>query len=333
MANLSALIMFDPPDAGSSGTGSNDRRSATSNINTKGSAFADGGGGPSLPAVTVPSGCGSLRSMEEAFDLSLVTGTASLGCQVPVTKIARWGTPDLELMYSSGGGLSSYGIGWELSGLESITRSTKLGFPTYLDEQDIFEYDGDELVPVFAKADGKWTISSTGKYAIVESSHDGYTIRQYKRRVDKEHQRIERWTSEKDPTNVHWRVLAGDNTTRLFGYDMTSRTASSDRIFSWHYCQGYDGHGNAQMVQYKVEDSLNIDLSAANERNRTKNTRQAQVYPKRILYGNKTPNRTAEWVAILPSDLSNSSWLFELVLDYGEHDKNNPQPNDDTLTA
>src|SRR5262249_53396756 len=73
------------------------------------------------------------------------------------------------------------------------------------------------------------------------------------------------------------------------------------------------------VYQYKPEDSAGVDLSQANERNRT---RSAQRYVKYVSYGNRTPHfpdLSANPATALPTD-----WCFQLVFDYGEHDLQNP---------
>src|SRR5262249_21752383 len=59
------------------------------------------------------------------------------------------------------------------------------------------------------------------------------------------------------------------------------------------------------------EDSANIDLSQANERNRSDSSRSANRYLKRIKYGN-VPSLLVE------PDITQVSWLFEVVFDYDE---------------
>ena len=90
------------------------------------------------------------------------------------------------------------------------------------------------------------------------------------------------------------------------------------RIFSWLICESYD-KGNAIRFEYKSENSQDVDLAAANEKNRS---RTAQRYLKRIKYGNKTPRQQNEDLA------QRTDWLFELVFDYGEHSKLDPKSND-----
>src|SRR5262249_40649868 len=58
------------------------------------------------------------------------------------------------------------------------------------------------------------------------------------------------------------------------------------------------------------------------ENNRSEETRSANRYPKHIKYCNGTPRQDHE-------DLTKrTDWLFELVFDYGEHDRDNPAPGD-----
>ena len=67
-----------------------------------------------------------------------------------------------------------------------------------------------------------------------------------------------------------------------------------------------------------------VDLTQANERNRTASSRSAQRYIKTISYANRTPyfpNLAAEQPTPLPAD-----WCFEVVFDYGEHDAEAPTP-------
>ena len=67
------------------------------------------------------------------------------------------------------------------------------------------------------------------------------------------------------------------------------------------------------------ENSLSQPLSLAHERNRTSRSRSSNLYIKRILYGNRTPDRDrTTWQATDPADLSNDTWMFEVVFDYGE---------------
>ena len=68
---------------------------------------------------------------------------------------------------------------------------------------------------------------------------------------------------------------------------------------------------------------MGIDLSQVHEKNRNEQTRSANRYLKSIKYGNCTP-----YYPVLSEDRPPvrlpKDWLFEVVLDFGEHDRNTP---------
>lgn len=234
--------------------------------------------------------------------------------------------PQLNLSYDSGSGNGPFGFGWGLS-IPSITRKTDKGLPQYFDstESDVFILSGaEDLVPIL-QPDGLRAVDST--------TFPGYTVYSYRPRIEGLFARIERWTN---PTSgeTHWRSITKDNVTTLYGKDNNSRIFDPHdpdplhptRVFSWLICQSYDDKGNAIVYEYSKENSNGVDLAAAHESNRTEESRSTNRYLKRIKYGNREPNRDANWVATDPTQLSN--WMFELVFDYGEHDPNDPKPND-----
>src|SRR4030095_1787212 len=89
--------------------------------------------------------------------------------------------------------------------------------------------------------------------------------------------------------------------------------------------QSYDDKGNAIVYNYASENDDGVDFSQANERNRV---RTANRYIKRIRYGNRQPNRDANWNATDASALPTNTWMFEVVFDYGEHDAAVPLPQE-----
>ena len=117
---------------------------------------------------------------------------------------------------------------------------------------------------------------------------DGYTITRYRPRIEGLFARIERWTRASDG-DTYWRSISKDNVTTFYGKTAESRIADPDdrsQIFSWLICQSQDDKGNVIVYSYAAEDSANIDLSQANERNRSATSRSANRYLKRVKYGN-----------------------------------------------
>ena len=269
------------------------------------------------PTVSLPEGGGAIRGIGEKFSLNPVTGTGSLSIPI-LTSPSRSGfSPQLSISYDSGAGNGEFGLGWNLS-IPSITRKTDKGLPQYRDakESDVFILSGaEDLVPV---------IRPNGTREVLDSPDGQFKIQRYRPRIEGLFARIERWTAV-NSGETHWRSISKDNITTLYGRTTESRIASPDnpqRIFSWLICESYDDKGNGIRYVYKPEDSEGINIDLAYECNRTNKSRSANRYLKRIQYGNQMPRKSNE-------DLSfRKDWLFEVVFDYGEHDSDNPTPND-----
>jgi RHS repeat-associated protein len=285
--------------------------------------------GPTLPSISLPKGGGAIRGIGEKFTANPVTGSGSLN--VPIfTSPGRSGFgPQLSLSYDSGSGNGPFGFGWSLS-LPSITRKTDKGLPKYQDaaaeeESDVFILSGaEDLVPVFKKDEkGKWELDKNGNHIIDEDpDRDGYIVRRYRPRIEGLFARIERWTCKSDG-DTHWRSISKDNVLTVYGRDERSRIAdpadNKGRVFSWLICESYDDKGNAIVYEYAAENDKGIDLSQANERNRS---RTANRYIKRIWYGNRQPllldiNKPGfRRSHIKQTDFSSAEWMFEVVFDY-----------------
>jgi RHS repeat-associated protein len=294
------------------------------------------------PTIQLPKGGGAIHGMGEKFASNPVTGTGSMSVPIATSPGRSGFSPQLSLSYDSGSGNGPFGFGWSHS-LPSITRKTSKGLPQYFDaqESDVFVLSGaEDLVPV-----QKLPVRTVGGVI--------YQVDRYRPRIEGLFARIERWTNTGDATDVFWRSISKGNITTWYGKTSDSRIVDpSDLsfIFSWMICQSHDDKGNVIAYGYKAEDSARIledgsgnSLAKANERNRTDTSRSAQRYLKRIRYGNRSPyfpvlKTNAPWPEPLDPPWSNSpggaipdgsnTWLFEAVLDYGEHDSNVPMPLD-----
>jgi RHS repeat-associated protein len=272
--------------------------------------------GNAPPVVALPKSGGAIRGIGEKFAANPVTGTGSMTVPIPVSPGRSGFGPQLTLSYDSGTGNSSsipLGLGWTIS-LPSITRKTEKGLPRYDDanESDVFILSGSEdLVPVLKDDNSRFEDSV---------SVPGYTICRYRPRIEGLFARIERWTDDVSG-EMYWRSISRDNITTWYGRTAKSRVSDPDdptRVFSWLICASYDDKGNAIVYEYVPEDSRGVDLSLANEGNRTDAVRGTNRYLRRIKYGNCKPNRDENWQAIDPSSLTD--WMFDVVFDYGDID-------------
>ncbi|ASW53868.1 SpvB/TcaC N-terminal domain-containing protein [Plantactinospora sp. KBS50] len=277
-------------------------------------ARAGGGAaaGPGLggPALSLPTGGGAIRAIGESFAAHPVTGTGGMSVPIPLSGGRSGFHPDLTLSYDSGGGNGPFGLGWQLS-LPAISRRTDRGLPRY-DDTDTFLLSGeDDLVPV------------PGGTPVA-----GHTVQRYRPRTEGAFARIERWTRDSDG-DVHWRTLSGSNLLAVYGRDGSSRIARDGRVHSWLLCETRDDRGNAIVYTYKAEDAGGVDLDRPHERHRSE--RDANRYLKSVRYGNAVPlldGAGRRPVDLSPAQMAGAGWLFEVVLDYGEHDPDDPRPGD-----
>ncbi|KAL8800253.1 MAG: hypothetical protein Q9182_005309 [Xanthomendoza sp. 2 TL-2023] len=291
------------------------------NHGASGPTSKDGFQGPMTPSISLPTGGGAIRGIGEKFDTNPVTGGCSM--TVPIaTSVARdgHGPGEIHLSYSSGGGNGPFGFGWSIN-LGGISRKTDKGLPQYLDdsESDTFILAGaEDLVPLRGPS---------GDLAY-EVERDGYLVRRYAPRTEGSFARIERWTHALQSEDVHWRVLSGKNQTTIYGNNDDSRIfdlqgwkkGGPKRIFSWLPSESYDSKGNVTSYNYKLEDSVGVDVHLPEEVNRTGFSRAVNRYIKSIRYGARQPARDlATWKVVSAEDLPSSTWMFEVVFDYGDH--------------
>ncbi len=273
------------------------------------------------PSLSLPKGGGAIRGMGEKFAVNPATGTGSLSVPI-LTSPGRSGVgPKLSLSYDSGSGNGVFGFGWSLS-LPAITRRTDRGLPQYRDsdESDVFILAGaEDLVPLLQ------TIGGSPQRDVTLRTVAGarYSIERYRPRIEALFSRIERWT-ELTSGESHWRTISRDNMTTTYGRTAESRIADpadSTRVFSWLICESYDDRGNAIRYDYKGENSDGVDTTPAHEKNRTEALRASNRYLKSIKYGNRVSR-------LVDPDPVHADWMFEVVLDYGEHAADDPRPGD-----
>jgi len=266
----------------------------------------------SAPGLSLPKGGGAIRGIGEKFAANPVTGTGSMTVPLAISPGRSGFGPQLALSYDSGAGNGPFGIGWSLT-LPAITRKTDKGLPRYLDieaESDVFVLSGSEdLVPLLELRDGAWNRTAIERTVAGEA----FVVHRYRPRIEGLFAHIERWTRKRDG-DTHWRSISRDNITTLYGETSQSRIADPQdalRVFSWLISESYDDKGNAIVYDYAAEDSANINVAQAHERNRSGGQRSSNRYLKRIRYGN-TPSR------LVQPDLAQLAWLFEVVFDYEE---------------
>ena len=292
---------------------------------------ADGGKTKSnsieIPAISLPTGGGAIKGIDEKFTVNAVNGTAGLTLPLPFSK-ARGVTPALNISYNSGSGNSIFGLGWSLD-LSSIKRKTDQELPKYFDATDSDTYlfsEAEDLVACYRKDDvGSFMTDDEGNYVVHETNSEDnlYRIRFYQPRIEGLFARIERWT-EKLTGIIKWRVMTKDNITTLFGWTNQSRIVDPQditRIFEWKPEFVFDDKGNCSHYIYKEEDQDGFDDSLLHNRNRKKNEKivYTNLYLSKVLYGNRTPYKS--FGDLYPAE---TNYFFETIFDFGEYDSEAP---------
>jgi RHS repeat-associated protein len=278
------------------------------------------------PSVSLPKGGGAIRGIGEKFSSNPVTGTGSMSFPIALSQGRSGFGPQLNITYDSGAGQGIFGLGWNLA-LPSITRKTDKGLPRYSDDvvTDVFLLSGaEDLVPVLDDVTGERLVHQS------PLAGNNYQVYLYRPRIEGLFARIERWTQVGHPQDSFWRTITRDNITTWYGRDEESRIfepGNPARIFEWLICQTNDDKGNIVVYRYVAENSSDVDRSTAWEANRHAHGRQANRYPKRILYGNTAPYLPS--LDPLRPDPLPGDWMFEAVFDYGDHASPFPTPQPD----
>ncbi|NII54894.1 SpvB/TcaC N-terminal domain-containing protein [Luteibacter sp. SG786] len=256
----------------------------------------------SLAAPSLPRGGGAIQSIGHGWGAVGATGGASLEIPLPASG-GRSLVPSMSLIYGSQAGRSAFGQGWGLP-MPAFARRISKGVPTYGDDDEFVGPDGDVLVP---ERDGNGDLVRREATAFRGLSLGSYQVQRYYPRVEKGGLNIESWRS---PSDWFWMIHEADGTTHVFG--KTARTACTidgkECIAQWWLEHTVAVNGEQMRYEYKREDGEGLD-DAWPSRDRAN-----QWYVHRVLYGNETGDRVPG--ILRPDDAT--TWLFELLFDYGE---------------
>lgn len=253
-----------------------------------------------------------IQELARLHEVDVVPHQGSAAVRVPLSVAAGRAdfSPQFALEYSSSGANSPFGVGWSLSGLLMVSRTTMRGFPTY-DPTDSYVFSGaGELVPALEEHGSTWRqrVDDRGTH----------WVRYYRARVENQI-RVEQWV-EKATGHVHWRTRDARNVVTVYGLEGNRIADPADpaRTFAWLAAAQFDPLGNAIVFEYAKENLDGVDLGRPAEHRQMKGVGAAggslaQRYLKRVRYGNTLPLRADQPI---PPD---NEWRFDIVFDYGDH--------------
>ncbi|MDP4264685.1 MAG: SpvB/TcaC N-terminal domain-containing protein [Bacteroidota bacterium] len=188
------------------------------------------------PAVTLPQGGGSIRSLSDNIAINAFTGSFQYNIPLPFPA-ARELSPSLSLDYSSGSGNDVFGCGFSME-QQCIARLTRFGIPRY-DDTDIFTLNDNELV----LKQGETDIYLERRQLIFPY------IRMY----------------AGGTAGCYWETVSVDNSMSKYGSTPESRIydpADNTRIYKWLLTEETDSKGNRIKYNYTKFNSTNAYLSS-----------------------------------------------------------------------
>lgn len=172
----------------------------------------------------LPCGAYGQSTGERAASVSGYSG--SLATEVPIAVPEYYGlTPSIRLTYSSSGPNGWVGVGWNLSGISTIQRSSPRGGAPRYNQSDSFFLDGQELI----------------ESAILGGTH--CTLIQ-------NYQRIEKLGSGAAAT---WRVTSTNGVTAHYEPLFIARPNGVDEAYRWYVTRVTDPNGREVTYEYDVD--------------------------------------------------------------------------------
>ncbi len=319
---------MDSTNQNSEGSQGSPDDSGSNNINRKLSSLVE------IPQITLPTGGGAIRSIDEKFEVNAANGTASFSLPLPISSGRNGFTPTVSLNYNSGSGNSIFGIGWNLN-IPSIQIKTDTILPKY-DDSDIYQFTGmEDLVPYLKESEtaaGEWDLDEGNK------GHESqYHVQRYRPRTEGAYAKIEKITHASHGS--FWKVTDRNNIVTILGRSPLCRIANpeeSSKIFKWLAEFSYDDKGNWIKYTYKEENSENVQDILSEVHRKNNYSMFTNQHLKRVQYGNQKayyPNTDVSYDPPDPFSMEDAemhSHFFEIVLDYGEHHPTIPQSTEDS---
>ncbi|WP_194792027.1 SpvB/TcaC N-terminal domain-containing protein [Pseudomonas sp. UFMG81] len=228
------------------------------------------------------------------------------GWQLPLpSPIGRALSASLALQYTSAGGNSVFGAGWD-SSQPAIARMTRFGFP---------RYDGSDRL---AGPSGEEVLQSGAPYDARALPFDGdsgnYTVTPWRERSGSPAQRLEHWL-DKDAADHpgFWLEYLADGSLSLYGWSASARLhdpATPGHVALWYLEETVSARGEHVVYRYRGEDERNCspeELAA--------HPQVVNVYPDGVYAMNVTPS---EALLIPQAAFQETDFLTFTLFDYGE---------------
>ncbi|MBY0445048.1 MAG: virulence protein, partial [Burkholderiales bacterium] len=266
-----------------------------------------------LESPSLPKGGGSIAGMGESLGGAGADGIATLSLPLPVSA-GRGVAPVLSLDYSSGGGNSSFGMGWQCAP-PSIRLRTARGVPGY-QGADVFLAPSGEVLEIALTAQGEADTRTTSVLQGI-TLDENWLVTRYQPRILQDFSEMEYWQPETPLTATHpfWVMYSPDGQVHLFGKNAHARVANpaqDSQIAQWLLEESVSLIGEHHYYQYQAEDEAGCSGKEIQQHPDS----SAQRYLQQVNYGNITAQ--VSFFALDSAMPALDQWLFHLVFDYGE---------------
>ncbi|MGV3345738.1 SpvB/TcaC N-terminal domain-containing protein [Enterobacteriaceae bacterium LUAb1] len=275
----------------------------------------------------LPRGGGTLTGSAGALSAGGADGTASWSIPLPVSALpARPFAPQLVLSYSSGGGNSEFGLGWQLS-VPCIRRYTRRGVPHYPQAHDVIADDfrvtgpdGTELLRVG---------DMVRKNALPFMDEDTqYEVTAWQSRISGPAVRYELWALRRESGEVDktfWITWQPDGSLSLYGWSARlADVAVPHYVAEWCLEEQVTARGEHIVWTWQQEDLLGEGLSEDEARF---HGGASNLYLTGVYWANVTP--AVHFLLPAGNDpvaANAADWLCALRFDYGERGTPGDQP-------
>lgn len=211
----------------------------------------------------------------------------------------------LALNYSSAGGNSAFGAGWEYA-LPAVACTTRFGFPRYDGHDRLVGPSGGELLRAAEpRRATRLPFSATPA---------GYVVTPWTERVGGLDSRLEHWQAEEDPDGPgFWLQYLADGSLSLYGWSDSARLFAPGEprhTACWYLEEQVSARGEHVVYRYRLEDE-----QGCSQQELEAHPRVVNIYPQAVYAMNATPS---EGLLIPAQAFDEDDFLTFTVFDYGE---------------
>lgn len=268
---------------------------------------------PTFTSPALPKGGGTISAGGGMLSYGGSDATATWSISLPLPA-GRALAPSLTLSYSSGGGNSAFGAGWDCP-VPAILRMTRFGIPRYNFQDRLVGPNGEEI---FRQAGTK---NYTG-LPFEENNNQQYLVETWIPCSGGQAERLTCWKPATMPDSPgFWIQYHANGNLTLFGWSPEAKLADPadrNRVAGWYAEETISPTGEHIVYRFRQEDDAGCSDSELMAHSRT-----AGLYLSAIYAANKKPSFA---FSVPAGTFSSEDYLYVMQLDYGEREKESFAP-------